>query len=87
MYRFVEETNEREIEDNAPEEGEIVKPSVSMMGTADMWLHKDASILNQGRTKHTDPKPGPGEEEVEPEELMKREVAKDPFEKRLKPIS
>jgi len=28
LYRFVEETNEREIEDNAPEEGEIVKPTV-----------------------------------------------------------
>ena len=41
----------------------------------------------QGRTKHSDPKPEAGEEDVEPEELLKREVAKDPLEKRLKPIT
>jgi len=57
------------------------------MGSIEMWQHKEPSILMQGRTKHTDPKPGPGEEELEPEELMRREVAKDPWEKRLKPIS
>ena len=38
----------------------------------------------QGRTKHAEP---PAQEDVEPEELMKREVAKDPWQKRLKPIS
>ena len=31
-------------------------------------------------------KPLPGEEEVEPEELLRREIAKDPLEPRLKPI-
>lgn len=31
--------------------------------------------------------PREGEEEVEPEELQKREVAKDPWEPRLKPIT
>ena len=41
----------------------------------------------QGKTKHSEPKPGPGEEELEPEELMKREVDKDPWEKRLKPVT
>ena len=86
MFRFVEETNEREIEDNTPEEGEIQKPAVSTMGSLSMWLHKDPSILQQGRTKHTDAKPGPGEEDLEPEELLRREVAKDPWEKRLKSI-
>jgi len=32
-------------------------------------------------------RPLEGEEEVEPEELMAREVQKDPWEPRLKPIS
>ena len=36
--------------------------------------------------KHADPKPGPGEEDLEPEELLKKEIARDPWEKRLKPI-
>lgn len=87
MFRFVEDTNEREVEDNNPEDGEIVKHPVAKMGSLEMWQHKDPSILKQGKTKHTDPKPGPGDEDVEPEELMKREVSKDPWEKRLKPIS
>lgn len=86
MFRFVEDTNEREIEENTPDEGEIPKPAVSTMGSLLMWQHKDPSILKQGRTKHTDPKPAAGEEDLEPEELMKREVAKDPWEKRLKTI-
>jgi len=34
-----------------------------------------------------DSKPLEGEEEVEPEELLKREVKKDPWEARLKSIS
>ena len=54
------------------------------MNNMDMWVHQDASILLQGRTKHAEP---PAQEDVEPEELMKREVAKDPWQKRLKPIS
>lgn len=87
LYRFVEETNEREIEVNAPEEGEIVKPTTKQMCAMDMWLHFVPSILKQGRVKHSDPKPGPGQEEMEPEELMKLEIAKDPWEPMLKPIT
>lgn len=53
------------------------------------WLHFVPSILNQGRLTHMDPKPveAEGEEPVEPEELKKREIAKDPWEPRLKPIT
>lgn len=87
LYRFVEETNEREVEPNAPEEGEIVKPTTKAMCDMNMWLHFVPSILNQGRVKHTDPKPEPGQEEIEPEELMKLEIAKDPWEPMLKPIT
>jgi hypothetical protein len=55
------------------------------MTSLDMWVHHTPSILNQGRLKHVEPK-APEGEEVEPEELMKREIAKDPWEPRLKPV-
>ena len=87
MFKFVEDSQDREVEDNANEDGVVVQPSVSDMCSLDMWLHKDPSILVQGKTKHNEPKPGPGEEDVEPEELMRREVSKDPWEKRLKSIT
>lgn len=48
-----------------------------------MWLHIKPSILKQGRVKHSDP---PAEEGLEPEDLMKREIEKDPWEAMLKPI-
>jgi len=86
MYRFVEEST-RDIEENAPEEGEIIKPTTNQMSDLNMWLHHTPSILKQGRIKHADPKPGPGEEEADPEDLMKREVTRDPWEPRLKPIT
>jgi len=53
----------------------------------DMWLHHTPSILKQGRLTHKEGKALPGEEEVEAEELQKREVAADPWEPRLKCIS
>ena len=34
--------------------------------------------------KHLDPKP---QEDVEPEELLRQEIAKDPWQPRLKPIT
>lgn len=45
LYRFVEDTQERELEDNANDDGEIPKPTVTQMCSLDMWLHKDPSIL------------------------------------------
>ena len=85
LFRLQEE-NKREIEDNAPEEGEIVKPSVPDMTDINRWVHHNASILNQGKVTHKEGKPLEGEEDVEPEVLLAREVAKDPWEDRLKPI-
>ena len=38
LFRLQEE-NKREIEDNAPEEGEMVKPSVSEMTDISKWAH------------------------------------------------
>lgn len=54
------------------------------MASLDSWLHYNPSILNQGRTKHADPKPV---DDVDPEELMKLEIQKDPWEARLKPCT
>ena len=53
----------------------------------DLWVHHPVAILNQGRLTHKAPKPGPGQEDVDPEELMKLEIAKDPWEPRLKSIT
>ena len=36
---FVTSYNPKEIEDNAPEEGEIVLPSTKAMGATSMWVH------------------------------------------------
>ena len=85
VYKLNEE-NPREIEENVPEEGEAVKPTSKQMASLDMWVHYNLGILKQGATKHADPKPLPGQEEMDPEELMKIEVAKDPWDARLKPI-
>lgn len=63
-----------------------MKPTVTEMTDLSMWVHHTPSILNQGRLKHKEPKVPEGEE-IEPEELMKREVAKDPWEPRLKPVA
>lgn len=68
QYKFTEDTNEREIEVNAPEEGELVKPTILAMGKMEMWVHQDASILKQGKTKHSEPAPV---DDVDPEVLMK----------------
>jgi|TARA_B110001450_G_C17624281_1_gene482510 hypothetical protein len=51
------------------------------------WVHQSQSILLQGKLTHTPGVALPGEEEVEEEVLMAREVKKDPWEERLKPIA
>ena len=52
-----------------------------------MWLHFLPSILKQGRVTHREGKPREGEVDVDPEELLNREIAKDPWDRRLKPIT
>jgi len=39
LFRLTED-NPKEIEDNAPEEGEIVLPTTRAMGSSDMWVHQ-----------------------------------------------
>ena len=44
LHRFVEDST-RDIEDNTPEEGEIVKPTTKEMCNIDMWVHHTPSLL------------------------------------------
>jgi hypothetical protein len=70
------------------EGAEVPKPKTEDMLKLENWVHFVPSILQQGRLTHMDAKApeGEGEGDVDPEELKKREIAKDPWEPRLKPI-
>ena len=57
------------------------------MADLSKWVHYTPSILLQGKLTHTPGQPLPGEEDVEEETLLAREVKKDPWEERLKPIT
>jgi radial spoke head protein 4/6 len=85
LFRLQEE-NPKDIEENNPEEGDLVLPSTKDMSSADMWCHYTVGILKNCRTSHMDPEVPEGEE-VEPEELMRRLEASDPYEPRLKAVS
>lgn len=74
----------REVEDANTEDGEPPKaPSTKQQSDINNWVHHTPSILLQGRTKHADVKV---EDDEDPEAVMAREIAKDPWEPRLKPI-
>ena len=47
------------------------------------WIHYPPSILKQGRVSHYIEPP----EDADPEEFRKKEMEKDPFEKRIKPVT
>lgn len=48
------------------------------------WIHYPPGILKQGRVNHFIETP---EEEQDPEEFRKKQMEKDPFDKRIKPIT
>lgn len=84
------EESERDIVDNDPEEGELILPNTSEMGSLDKWVHENASILGCNRTTHLDPPeeaPEDAPEDWDPEVARKEIEDADPFEPRLKPIS
>ena len=89
LYRTGGEENPRDIEDATLPDGDdpVPKPLVKDMVDSKAWVHHPLCILKQGRLTHRDGKENEGEEGVEPEELLRREVAKDPWEDRLKPIT
>ena len=66
------EDNEREVEENVPEEGELVLPNTSQMANASMWVHANQNILLNSRTIHLEPEAGEDEEEFDPEVAKKK---------------
>lgn len=49
------EDSPREIEENTPEEGELVYPTTEAMSKPEMWVHANLNILKNCRTAHLDP--------------------------------
>mmetsp|Transcript_16891 Transcript_16891/g.25986 ORF Transcript_16891/g.25986 Transcript_16891/m.25986 type:complete len:174 (-) Transcript_16891:20-541(-) len=56
------------------------------MAHLNRWVHHTPSILLQGRLKHKEPKAEEGEDGEEGA-AMKKEIEKDPWEPRLKPVT
>jgi hypothetical protein len=82
-YRTVED-NPKEIEENTPDEGPIKIPSTHEMASPNSWVHHTQNILQACRLTHVEPEPINDED---PEVILKRIEAMDPYEPRLKPIS
>jgi len=82
------EEEPREIEEDAPEEGEIVMPSSNQMNDLKMWVHANPNILRNCRTSHAEPEePEDAPEDYDIDVEKKKIEAADPYEQRLKPIS
>ena len=86
LYKLVEDSETRDIEEFVPEEGELQMPSTHDMAKAENWVHYTQNILFNGRLNHMDPEVPEGED-IDPEVLKKQIEAADPYEPRLKPVS
>jgi len=87
QFKTVED-NEKEIEEFMPDEGEYQMPSTLDMAYADNWVHSLPSILKVGRVAHMEPEvPENAPEDVTVETLLAELEGRDPYEKRLKPIT
>lgn len=62
LMRPVEDSETREIEENTPEEGDIVMPTTNQMKSLDMWVHATKNILLNGTTSLKQPEAPEGEE-------------------------
>lgn len=58
----VEDSETREIEENTPEEGDIVMPTTTAMNAMSMWVHANKNILKNGTTSLKQPEAPEGEE-------------------------
>jgi hypothetical protein len=81
------EDSTTEIEENTPEEGELVMPTTAAISDIGMWVHAKENILKNGRTQHQQPEDDGSNPDFDPEEAMKKLEASDPQEKRLKPLT
>jgi Radial spokehead-like protein len=87
LYRTVED-NDKEIEDNTPDEGEIQMPSTVYMSDANNWVHYNQNILKIGRVAHMEPEtPEDAPEDFDIEVVKKQIEDADPYEPRLKRIT
>lgn len=85
IYRSQEE-DAKEIEPDEPEDEENkYVPQTENQVKLNNWCHYPKSILKNSRTGHMDPEPAE-DEEIDPEELLKKIEAQDPYEQRLKAI-
>lgn len=89
IMRPVEDSETRDIEDNTPDEGEIVMPNTSQMKNLNMWVHGTKNILKNGTTSLKQPEAPEGEEwdEDRTNLEMKSLLASDPYAPLLSPIS
>jgi radial spoke head protein 4A len=83
VMRTVED-NDRDVEENAPEEGEVVLPSTHAMADPAMWVHKNLNLLKNCRTAHADPEEPEGAEDWDAEAEKKKIEEADPYDPRLK---
>lgn len=88
LMRPVEDSETREVEENTPEEGDIVMPSTSAMNALDMWVHANKNILLNGTTSLKQPEPPEGEDwdEDTTNAKMKELLDSDPYAPLLAPI-
>jgi hypothetical protein len=79
--RPVEDSETREVEENTPEEGDIVMPATNQMKSLEMWAHSNKNILKNGTTSLKTPEAAEGEEwdEDRTNEEMKQLLASDPY--------
>lgn len=88
LFRPVEDSETREIEENTPDEGEIPIPSTSAMNSLSMWCHFTKNILINGTTSLKQPEPPEGEDwdEDRMQLEMKQLLDRDPYAPLLAPI-
>lgn len=89
LMRPVEDSDTREIEENTPEEGDIVLPTTKQMNSLEMWVHANKNILLNGTTSLKTPEAPEGEEWDEDRATLelKKLLEADPQAPLLHPIS
>lgn len=90
QMRAVEDSESREVEENAPEDGsEVPLPTTSQMKSLDMWVHANKNILKNGTTSLKQPEAPEGDEwdEDRTNLEMKKLLESDPYAPLLSAIS
>lgn len=83
----VSEDDERAIEENANENGDVSQPTNKEMEDLNNWVHANSSILGCNRTIHSEVEDNPENPDFDAEEEKKKMEAADPFEPRLKQLT